>query len=111
LAEANISVCYSYSPKINQLVNKFDARLMTKVRETRCLGAAALDFSWVGLGRFDACSHFDVHIWDVAAAVLIVKEAGGKTTEFNGKEFGLKSKTLLASNGILHQKVLNLISK
>jgi myo-inositol-1(or 4)-monophosphatase len=47
----------------------------------------------------------------VAAAVLIVREAGGQATEFNGKDFNLKSKTLLASNGILHQRILKVINK
>jgi myo-inositol-1(or 4)-monophosphatase len=109
LAEASISLCYCYNQKINQKINKIDGRLMQKVRRTRNLGAAALDFAWVGLGRADGCAHFDVHIWDVAASVLIVREAGGKATDFFGQEFNLKSKTLLASNGVLHQKVLNLI--
>jgi myo-inositol-1(or 4)-monophosphatase len=111
LAEASASLCYSYNQKINQKINKIEARLMTKVKRTKNLGAAALDFALVGLGRFDSCAHFDVHLWDVAAGVLIVREAGGKATDFSGKEFNLKSKTLLASNGVLHQKILKLINK
>ena len=111
LAESRVALCYSYNQKINQKVNKIDAKLMAKVRQTRNLGAAALDFIWVGLGRAEGCAHFDVNIWDVAAAVLIVREAGGQATEFNGKDFNLKSKTLLASNGILHQRILKVINK
>jgi len=111
LAEASVSLCYSYNQKINQKINKIEAQLMTKVRRTKNLGAAALDFAWVGLGRVDGCAHFDVHIWDVAAAVLIAREAGGKATDFSGREFDLKSKTLLVSNGVLHQKILKLINK
>ncbi|MDD5290392.1 MAG: inositol monophosphatase family protein [Patescibacteria group bacterium] len=111
LAEASVSLCYCYNPKINQKINKIDGRLMQRVRGTRNLGAAALDIAWVGLGRFDAAAHFDVHLWDVCAGVLIVKEAGGKATDLSGKEFNLKSKTLLVSNGVLHQRILKVINK
>jgi myo-inositol-1(or 4)-monophosphatase len=100
---------YSYSDAVNQKMNGVYANLMNKLEHTRNMGAAALEIAWVGLGRLEGYIHFDVHLWDVAAGVLIVREAGGKATDFSGQEFNLKSKTLLASNGKAHEKILRLI--
>jgi myo-inositol-1(or 4)-monophosphatase len=47
--------------------------------------------------------------WDVAAGALLVGEAGGKTTDFDGGEFNIKSSDLLASNGKIHEELLEII--
>ncbi len=76
----------------------------------RRLGSAALDLSYVASGRFDAFFEADLSPWDVAAGLLLVQEAGGKTSEYNGKKRSpLEKKSLLASNGFLHEQMLNTI--
>ncbi|MBV9572517.1 MAG: inositol monophosphatase [Acidobacteriales bacterium] len=69
----------------------------------RRAGSAALDLCNVASGRFDGFWEFNLNPWDTAAGVLIVEEAGGKVTGFNGNPFHIDSRQTLASNGLLHQ--------
>ncbi len=70
---------------------------------TRRLGSAALDLSYVAAGRFDAYWEVSLQPWDFAAGQLLVEEAGGKVTQYDGapKDLFLEG-TILASNGFLH---------
>jgi myo-inositol-1(or 4)-monophosphatase len=69
----------------------------------RRAGSAALDLCNVACGRFDGFWEFNLNPWDTAAGVLIVEEAGGKVTRFDGSPFELNSRETVASNGLLHQ--------
>ena len=69
----------------------------------RRAGSAALDLCNVASGRFDGFWEFNLNPWDTAAGVLIVEEAGGKVTRFDGSPFELNSRETLASNGIIHE--------
>ncbi|NQU83262.1 MAG: inositol monophosphatase [Parcubacteria group bacterium] len=75
----------------------------------RSLASAGIEFSSVACGRADGCALVEVQPWDVLAGVLIVRAAGGKVTNFEGKEWGLNDKTVIASNGISHEKLLKLV--
>ncbi|MGB8581254.1 MAG: inositol monophosphatase family protein [Candidatus Sulfotelmatobacter sp.] len=72
----------------------------------RRAGSAALDLCNVASGRYDGFWEFNLNPWDTAAGVLIVEEAGGKVTRFDGLPFELNSRETLASNGLLHQALL-----
>jgi myo-inositol-1(or 4)-monophosphatase len=72
----------------------------------RRAGSAALDLCTVACGRFDAFWEFNLNPWDTAAGVLIVEEAGGKVTRFDGSAFELNSRETLASNGLVHDTLL-----
>ncbi len=72
----------------------------------RRAGSAALDLCNVAAGRFDGFWEFNLNPWDTAAGVLIVEEAGGKITRFDGSPFQLDSRETLASNGLIHQSLL-----
>jgi myo-inositol-1(or 4)-monophosphatase len=69
----------------------------------RRAGSAALDLCNVASGRFDGFWEFNLNPWDTAAGVLIVEEAGGKVTRFDGSPFELNSRETLASNGLIHE--------
>jgi myo-inositol-1(or 4)-monophosphatase len=68
----------------------------------RRAGSAALDLCNVASGRYDGFWEFNLNPWDTAAGVLIVEEAGGKVTRFDGSPFELDSRETLASNGLIH---------
>jgi myo-inositol-1(or 4)-monophosphatase len=68
----------------------------------RRAGSAALDLCNVAAGRFDGFWEFNLNPWDTAAGVLIVEEAGGRVTRFDGSPFELNSRETLASNGLIH---------
>ncbi len=69
----------------------------------RRAGSAALDLCNVACGRFDGFWEFNLNPWDTAAGVLIVEEAGGKVTRFDGSPFEINSRETVASNGLLHE--------
>lgn len=72
----------------------------------RRAGSAALDLCDVASGRFDGFWEFNLNPWDTAAGVLIVEEAGGKVTRFDGSPFELNSRETVASNGLIHDALL-----
>jgi myo-inositol-1(or 4)-monophosphatase len=72
----------------------------------RRAGSAALDLCNVASGRFDGFWEFNLNPWDTAAGVLIVEEAGGKVTRFDGSPFEIDSRETVASNGLIHDALL-----
>jgi myo-inositol-1(or 4)-monophosphatase len=74
----------------------------------RRLGSAALDLCYVAAGRFDAYWEVSLHPWDLAAGTLIVEEAGGRVTHYDGSPYQLFSHShILASNSHLHDAMLH----
>ena len=72
----------------------------------RRAGSAALDLCSVATGRFDGFWEFNLNPWDTAAGVLLVEEAGGRVTRFDGSPFELNSRETVASNGLVHHELL-----
>jgi len=84
--------------------------VMTKnSRAVRRLGSAALDFAYVASGIFDGFWEVKLNPWDIAAGMLLVKEAGGKVTNFNGNDCDIFNPQILSSNGIIHDKLIELL--
>jgi len=84
-------------------------RVLTRARGVRRMGAAAVDLAWTACGRFDAFYEVLLRPWDVAAGWLLVEEAGGRVSDFAGKGFNLGKKSILATNGPLHDEVRALL--
>ena len=74
-------------------------------------GSAALDLCYVAMGRFDGFWEMKLNPWDVAAGSLIVTEAGGRVSSFNGEPFAIDGKEILATNGLIHEEMLKVLSK
>ena len=88
------------------------SKFIDKVQGIRRPGSAALDMCYVAAGRLDGYWEFKVYTWDMAAARLIVEEAGGTFTHTNGQPITLtRQLTLLASNGQIHQQMLALLNE
>ncbi|OGJ16464.1 MAG: hypothetical protein A2632_02810 [Candidatus Pacebacteria bacterium RIFCSPHIGHO2_01_FULL_46_16] len=66
-------------------------------------------FQQVAQGRLDAMIEAKVRLWDIAAHVIIITEAGGKITDISGNEVNFETKTTLATNGLIHQELLDLL--
>jgi len=84
--------------------------VLPKVRDIRRCGAAAVDLAYVSCGRLDAFWELDLKPWDTAAGCLLVKEAGGRVSDFSGRNFSPFKTEILASNGRLHPHLLELLS-
>jgi myo-inositol-1(or 4)-monophosphatase len=72
-------------------------------------GSAAIDLSYLAAGRFDGFWELKLHPWDVAAGSLLITEAGGKVTDFQGQPFTIYSEEILASNGLIHEEMLEVV--
>src|SRR5438132_2737711 len=83
--------------------------LAIRARGLRRLGSAALDLCYVACGRLDGFWDRNLKPWDIAAGALIVQEAGGVATSFIGGPFSCDSGNVLASNGPLHQQLVDAI--
>jgi myo-inositol-1(or 4)-monophosphatase len=81
--------------------------LMKKTRGIRRLGSAALDLAWVACGRFEAFYEYGLNPWDVAAGVILVKEAGGNVSGFHSGD-PIFEEDIIASNGHVHQELKSL---
>jgi len=84
----------------------FYHQVTLKTHGVRRAGSAALDLCDVACGRFDGFWEFNLNPWDTAAGVLMVEEAGGRVTRFDGQPFRIDSKETLASNGLVHEVLL-----
>jgi myo-inositol-1(or 4)-monophosphatase len=82
-------------------INYFNV-LALRAQAIRRAGAAALDLAYVAAGRFDGFWELNLHPWDTAAGWLLVLEAGGCVTDLFGGEFSLRSPHVLATNGLIH---------
>ena len=76
----------------------------------RRLGSAALDFAWVAAGRFDGFWEDDLDIWDTAAGLLLVKEAGGFVSDYRGQDRMFERREYLAASSELHSKLHKLLA-
>jgi myo-inositol-1(or 4)-monophosphatase len=90
---------------------RYFRQFITKSFAVRRPGSAAIDLSYLAAGRFDGFWEFKLHPWDVAAASLMITEAGGKVTDFQGKPFNIYSEEILASNGLIHEEMLQVIQE
>jgi len=81
-----------------------------EVAGIRRFGSAALDLAWVAAGRFDGYWESDLAPWDVAAGMLLVKEAGGFVTDFRGGDQTMERRQFLAANDSLHSKLHKLLA-
>jgi myo-inositol-1(or 4)-monophosphatase len=85
----------------------FYHQITLRTHGVRRAGSAALDLVNVACGRFDGFWEFNLNPWDTAAGVLIVEEAGGKVTRFDGSPFAIDSSETLGSNGLVHDALLH----
>jgi myo-inositol-1(or 4)-monophosphatase len=83
---------------------------MMRVQGVRRTGSAALDLAYVAAGRIDGFWEFGLRAWDVAAGALIIEEARGRVSNMDASELDLAGANLLASNGRLHDELVEVIA-
>lgn len=94
-------------------VNNLDHwnRFIVRAQATRRCGSAALDLGYVACGRFDGFWEVKLKPWDVAAGALIVTEAGGRVSDFSGRPHRIDVPEALASNGLLHNAMIEVLAE
>jgi myo-inositol-1(or 4)-monophosphatase len=105
IGKSYIVACEGGSKTNKRMSKLFDA-IYPDVKDMRKIGSAAIEGALVASGRADAYATLDIYSWDVAAAVLLVTEAGGRVTDFGGKPWKAGQSDVLMSNGLLHDQLL-----
>ena len=86
--------------------NKFSLKVLVPIRK---LGSAALDMAYVAAGRCDGFWQRNLNYWDIAAGIILVKEAGGFVTDFNGENEYIQNKTILATNAKINKEMIEVL--
>jgi myo-inositol-1(or 4)-monophosphatase len=84
---------------------------MQRIQGIRRLGAAALDLCWVACGRVDGYWEWRLKPWDTAAGQVILKEAGGRISDFQGRPHSIYGEQTLATNGRIHAEMLRVMRR
>jgi len=99
---------YDVHQRVDEIVGLF-AAFVGRARAVRRLGSAAIDLCYVAAGRLDGFWESDLKPWDIAGGALIVEEAGGRITGYDGSAFSSRGRQVLASNAILHAQLLDVV--
>jgi myo-inositol-1(or 4)-monophosphatase len=101
---------YNLAENNESIFQKFEAFTRAS-RGMRRLGSAAIDFCYVAKGVFDGFWEVYLHPWDVCAGKFILEEAGGLVTGFEGEDIDIYSKKILATNGLIHNTMVDIMRK
>lgn len=85
------------------------ANFCLRVQGMRRSGTAALDLCYVAIGRLEGFWELELSPWDTAAGILIIREAGGRVTDFSGRPFSIYRREILASNGKIHEEMIEVL--
>lgn len=111
IAQAEVSTGFPYSAGTRADNNIAElAAMVTAFQDLRVMGSAALDLCAVAAGRSDVYWEPDLRPWDSAAGALVVMLAGGRVSDRDGRPFSPWTPGVLASNGLLHQEMLTLLT-
>jgi myo-inositol-1(or 4)-monophosphatase len=103
-------VGYTRPAKVKERFVEMFSKVELATRTPKILGSAVLTLCLAANGNLDAAILISPNPWDMAAGSLLVQEAGGKITDFEGKPWSLESKDILATNGKIHQELLEIIN-
>jgi len=99
---------YNFKSSFNPLMKRF-SNCLSAAQGVRRLGSAALDLCYVACRRFDGFWEQNLQPWDTAAGVLIAREAGAIVTDFSNQHFTVDQKEILATNGKIHEELLEIL--
>ncbi|MCD8739597.1 inositol monophosphatase [Mucilaginibacter roseus] len=90
---------------------KLFAELMRSCHGLRRIGSAAVDLAYTACGRFEGFYEYNLNAWDIAAGIVIVRQAGGQVVNFKGGDEVIETRELLATNGNITGEMLQVIQK
>lgn len=111
LVDSLLGTGFSYNQPEIQLNLDYFGRFVMHARAVRRDGSASLDLCYVACGRFDGMWELTLKPWDVAAGKVIIEEAGGLVTGFDGKPCTIYDGEILASNGKIHQQMIDVLRR
>lgn len=109
LSESMLVTGFPYDlSRRDTLASTFE-KFLYKSRAVRRDGSAAIDLAYVACGRFDGFWEEGLNPWDVAAGVLMIEEAGGRTSSYDGSAIDIYTPPFCASNGSIHDEMLSVL--
>ncbi len=99
---------YDVHQRVEEIVGLF-AAFVGQARAVRRLGSAAIDLCYVAAGRLDGFWESDLKPWDIAGGALILQEAGGRITTYDGGRFSSRGRQVVASNTVLHDQMIAIV--
>ena len=110
LSAALLCTGFPYDVRERSEFARHFANFIMKAQGVRRDGAAALDLAYVARGRFDGFWEEGLKPWDVAAGSLLIQEAGGRVSKYDGAPLNIYTPPVLASNGLLHEQMMRVLS-
>ncbi|MBL8182789.1 MAG: inositol monophosphatase [Blastocatellia bacterium] len=110
LGDSLIVTGFPYDIKQRDNFARHLTEMLLSSRGVRRDGSAAIDMAYIACGRFDGFWEEGLNPWDVAAGVLLIEEAGGQVSYYNGSKFSIYSPPICASNGLIHSQMLTILS-
>jgi myo-inositol-1(or 4)-monophosphatase len=110
LSRALLCTGFPYDVRERSEFARHFANFIMNAQGVRRDGAAALDLAYVACGRFDGFWEEGLKPWDVAAGSLMVEEAGGRVSKYDGGPLSIYAPPILASNGLLHEQMMRVLS-
>jgi myo-inositol-1(or 4)-monophosphatase len=110
LTDSLLATGFPYDIRTSEENNlDYFSRFAVRAQAIRRAGSAALDLCYLAAGRFDGFWELKLHPWDTAAGILIVEQAGGRVSDFDGGKYSIFDKNLLASNGKIHVQMVDVL--
>lgn len=109
LGNALIVTGFPYDIKHREDFARHLTEFLLSSRGVRRDGSAAIDMAYVACGRFDGFWEDGLNPWDVAAGKLLIEEAGGVISYYDGSKFSIYTPPIVANNGLIHQQMLNVL--
>ncbi len=112
LGRSLLATGFPYDLRTNP-VNNVDNwnRFIVRAQALRRCGSAAMDLCYIACGRFDGFWEIKLNPWDVAAGALMVTEAGGRVTDFQGRPHRIDVPEALATNGLIHESMMQVLAR
>lgn len=110
LAGALLCTGFPYDVRERSQFARHFANFIMNAQGVRRDGAAALDLAYVAAGRFDGFWEEGLKPWDVAAGALLVEEAGGRVSKYDGSPLSIYTPPVLASNGLVHEQMMRVLT-
>jgi myo-inositol-1(or 4)-monophosphatase len=110
LSAALLCTGFPYDVRERSEFARHFANFIMNAQGVRRDGAAALDLAYVACGRFDGFWEEGLKPWDVAAGALIIEEAGGRVSKYDGAPLNIYTPPALASNGLLHEQMMRVLT-
>ena len=110
LSAALLCTGFPYDVRERSEFARHFANFIMNAQGVRRDGAAALDLAYVACGRFDGFWEEGLKPWDVAAGSLLVEEAGGRVSKYDGGPLSIYTPPIVASNGLLHEQMMRVLS-